>query len=420
MTIQYRPDFRVPCVVMRGGTTRGFFFRPEDIPSDPAIRDSMLLDIVAGQDLRAADGLGGNDMLLNKVVEVWASDRPDADVECTFGVITPGSARVKYGSNCGNLVSAVALYAVEEGLCGNVSGTIRLFNPQSGTRVDARFTEAAEFRERAARAKSMGMVLSGVPVELAFIDPASTIGRSLLPSGRAVDRLRLRSGAEIEASIVDSGTVYVFVAAKDLGLDYPTTPLGSEQRRELLASAEHLRGQAAVLCGLVERPEDALRLTPAVPKISIVSPPHDYVLDNGDQSFAAHEVDMLGRIISSQNLHGSYAVTGAMATIAAAVVPNSVVNRAIDCVVASPLTLRIGHPSGMIEPRQDWHATDDSVIIERVYAIRTTRRLMTGMVHVAQIVAQPHRPSRTTVVMPQSMRTRVAKVSTPVGGTPQR
>jgi 2-methylaconitate cis-trans-isomerase PrpF len=397
MTIQHRPDFRVPCVVMRGGTTRGFFFRPEHIPSDPAIRDRLLLDIVAGQDLRAADGLGGNDMLLNKVVEVWKSERPDADVECTFGVITPASARVKYGSNCGNLVSAVALYAVEEGLCTNASGTVRLFNPQSGTRIDARFMEAVEFRERAARAKSMGMVLSGVPVELAFIDPASTIGRGLLPSGRAVDRLTLPSGAEIEASIVDSGTVYVFVAAGDLGLDYATAPLDGEQRRALQASAEHLRGQAAALCGLAERPEDALRLSPAVPKIALVSPPHDYVFDNGRDGFVAREVDMLGRIISSQNFHTSYAVTGAMATIAAAVVPDSVVNRAVGGAVASPLTLRIGHPSGMIEPRQDWRAGEDGVVIERAYAIRTTRRLMTGSVHLAQ-VAQPHAAARTNVV----------------------
>ncbi len=419
MTIQYRPDSKVPCVVMRGGTTRGFFFRPEHIPSDPAIRDRLLLDIVAGEDLRAADGLGGNDMLLNKVVEVWPSTRPDADVECTFGVITPGSGRVKYGSNCGNLVSAVALYAIEEGLCTSTSATVRLFNPQANARVDARFMDTAEFRERAARAKSMGMVLSGVPVELAFIDPASTIGRGLLPSGRAVDRLRLPSGTDIDASIVDSGTVYVFIAANDLGLDHAIAPLASEQRRELLEIAEHLRGQAAVLCGLVDRPEDALRLSPAVPKISIVSPPRDYVFDNGRDGFAGHEVDMLGRVISSQNFHTSYAVTGAMATIGAAVVPDSVVNRAIGGAVSSPIALKIGHPSGMIEPRQDWRATDDGVVVERAYAIRTTRRLMTGTVHLTHL-AQPHEPSRTNVVTAVPTRTRTAAVTSLVPGVMPR
>ena len=83
MTIQYCHDYRVPCVVMRGGTTRGYFFQPHDIPHEPAIRDQLFLDIVAGQDLRPADGLGGNDMLLNKVVQVRASDRVDVDIERT-------------------------------------------------------------------------------------------------------------------------------------------------------------------------------------------------------------------------------------------------------------------------------------------------------------------------------------------------
>jgi len=386
MTIQDCHDYRVPCVVMRGGTTRGYFFQPHDIPHEPAIRDQLFLDIVAGQDLRPADGLGGNDMLLNKVVQVRASDRVDVDIECTFGVITPGSARVKYGSNCGNLVSAVALYAVEEGLCRELNGTVRLLNPQTGAQIDARFIEAAEFRERAARLKTAGMVMNGVPVELAFINPASTIGRGLLPSGRAIDRLRLQSGAKIDASIVDSGNVYVFVAAKDLGLEFATARLNPEQKREILMNAEKLRGQAAVLCGLVDKPENALGLTPAVPKISIVSPPHEYEV-NGNQRFEAREVDMLGRIVSSQNLHTGYAVTGAIATIAAAVVPGSVVNRVVGTDMMSPMALRIGHPSGMIDARQDWQTTGDGITIHRTYAIRTARRLMTGTAYLAQMAA---------------------------------
>lgn len=404
MTIQYPRDHRVRCVVMRGGTTRGYFFQPRDIPSDPALRDQMFLDIVAGQDLRQADGLGGNDMLLNKVVEVWASDRADADVECTFGVITPGSARVKYGSNCGNLVSAVALYAVEEGLRRDLDSTVRLFNPQSGSRIDARFMEAAEFRDHAAKVRAMRMAMNGVPVELAFINPAGTIGRGLLPSGRAVDRLRLPSGVGIEASIVDAGTVYVFVTAKDLGLEFPTARLNPEQHRQILLDAETLRGQAAVLCGLVERPEDALGLTPAVPKLSIVSPAHDYESKDG-QRYGASDVDMLGRIVSSQNLHSGYAVTGAISTIAAAVVPGSIVNRVVGGATVSPRTLRIGHSSGILELRQDWHAAGGNVTIDRAYVIRTARRLMTGTASVARMPVQRHDAGTEVPLVPASGET---------------
>ncbi len=379
MTLLARTRQSVPCVVMRGGTTRGFFFHANDVPRDPAKRDEMFLDIVAGHDLRQADGVGASDMLLSKVVTVQKSDRPDADVECTFGAITPGTARIKYGSNCGNLVAAVALFATEEFLPLALNDTVRLFNPQSGARVDARFMAADEFRGWTERVKTAGMATTGVPMELAFIDPASTIGRGLLPTGRAVDRLRLKSGMEIDASIVDSGTAYVFVSARDLGLDHATEKLSTEQQSALLDQAEHLRGQAAVMCGLVERAEDALRLSPAVPKIALVSPPRGFTLDNNRVSFDAGEVDLLGRIISSQSFHNSYAVTGALATIAAAVVPGSVVNRTVGDAAHKPsLTLRIGHPSGVIELRQDSHIAGDSVTIERAYVVRTARRLMSG------------------------------------------
>ncbi len=379
MTISILPQHNVPCVVMRGGTSRGFFFQPRDIPADADVRDRMFVDIVAGQSLYQADGLGGGNMLLNKVVTTWASERSDVDVECTFGVITPGSERVKYGSNCGNLMSAVALYAAEEGFRVRSNDRVRLYNPQSDSRVDARFMEKDEFLERAARVKSMGMAVNGMPVELAFIDPAGTIGRGLLPTGRPVDRLRLDSGVEIDASIVDSGTPYVCVSAADLGMEYATAKLSAQQQSELLDAVEKLRGQAAVLCGLVEKPEDARRLTPAVPKVLLVSPPHDYSVDAGGLASKADEVDMLGRIVSSQNFHASYAVTAAIATIAAAVIPDSVVNRAVGrAAEKAPLTLRIGHPGGVIEPRQDWRLTADGIRIDRAHMIRTARRLMAG------------------------------------------
>lgn len=399
MTFQYLRYHTVPCVMMRGGTTRGFFFQRKDVPSKPSVRDQMFLDIVAGHDLHQADGLGGNDMLLNKVVSVWASDRKDADVDCVFGVITPGSERVKYGSNCGNLVSAVALYAIQENLAKGLKDTVRIFNPQSDSHVLARFMEEVEFHERIARVKSLGMSMTGEPVELTFIEPASTIGRGVLPSGRSIDRLSLESGVEIEVSIVDSGTVYVFVSAKDVGLDYATAKLSSQQQSGVLAALERLRGQAAVLCGLAERSEDARRTTPAVPKISIVSQPRRYLPENGGVAIDAGDIDILGRIVSSQQFHKGYSVTGALATIAAAVIPDSIVNRAVgDAAATSPLALRIGHASGIIEPRQTWHPTGDGVSIDRAYMIRTTRRLLTGRAYVSNLVTAPRPDLQTTEI----------------------
>lgn len=370
----------LPCVVMRGGTTRGFFFRPEDLPRDPKVRDDLLLNIVAGHESRQADGLGGVDMLLSKVATVWPSKLPDVDVECSFGAITPGSSRIKYGSNCGNLVSAVALYTLQQGLCPDLQRTVRILNPDSNKRVDAQLMDKEAFHEQVKRMKSMGMALTGTPVDLAFIDPAGTIGLGLLPTGRAVNQLHLDTGVTIDASITDSGTVYVFISASDLGLDFATSPLNSQQQADLLHIVENLRGQAAVLCGLADSPEDARRTSPAVPKVALVSPPKDYSIENGSLSIKARNVDLLARIISSQNLHKAYAVTGAIATISAAVIPGSVVNKLVtERAGQSPFSLRIGHPSGIIEPRLDWHHSSDNVAVDRAYVIRTARRLMTGV-----------------------------------------
>lgn len=348
----------IPCVVMRGGTTRGFFFQTKDLPSDPRIRDEILVSVVAGTDSCQADGLGGKDLLLSKVALVSPSKRPGIDVDVIFGAITPGSARVKYGSNCGNLISAAGLYAVDEGLSSRSNGPVRMFNPDSNVVVEARL-----MREMALPS---GMPKTGTPVELAFFEPDGTIGRGLLPTGNAMDLLALEDGKMVEASIVDSGAAYVFVYASDFG-----------QQADLLRIGEYLRSQAAVMIGLSETMEDARRVTPNVPKVAFVSQPRDCFAE-----------DLMSRIVSSQSLHGAYAVTGAFATIAAAAVSDSIVNRLLGWSrIESPLSLRIGHPGGVIEPRIDWHRNGNGVVVDRAYMLCSARRLMTGVTYLADLIS---------------------------------
>lgn len=378
----------IECVVMRGGTTRGFFFRPDDLPHDPKVRDDLLVSIVAGQDSQQADGLGGRDMLLSKVAMVWNSDGDSSsDVECKFGVITPGSSRVKYGSNCGNLVSAVALYSIEEGLCKKKNGTIRIFNPDSNKRVEARLLDNGTFLEDCRRLKSIGMPKTGTAIELAFLDPIGTINRGLLPTGKPTDRLLLESGAEINVSIIDSGAVYVFVSAADLGLDCVTPAVIESQAKKILRVVEHLRGQAAVLCGLVESSEDARRLSPAVPKVALVSPAQSYSIKDGEKLIEETDIDLHARIVSNQSLHNAYAVTGAVATISGAVVPGSILNYFVSGLPEkSPFSIRIGHPSGIIEPRVDWLRSNKDVVINKAYMVRTARRLLNGVSYFANVI----------------------------------
>jgi 2-methylaconitate cis-trans-isomerase PrpF len=363
---------------MRGGTSRGVFFHAGDLPADPARRDAILMAVVGGPDPRQVDGLGGADLLLSKVALVWPSERADADVECCFGSITPGSTRVKYGANCGNLSSAVACFARQEGLVAPDADRVRLHNPDSGVTMEARW-RSWDPPLRARLASMSGMPVSGELLELAFLSPSATATKQLLPTGRAVDCLVLPGGGRVQASIVDAGALYVFMRAEDVGLpeDASSDTLRGDTR--LAGLCEDLRGQAAVLAGLVTDPADALSRTPAVPKLSFVRRAAPYRTEGRGLDVSAGDIDLIGRIVSSQSFHKAYAVTGAIATAAAAAVPGSVVAAVIgEDGLADARPVRIGHPTGLIECALEVCRSGDEVAIERATVLRTARRIMEG------------------------------------------
>lgn len=368
----------VRCAVMRGGTTRGVFFHAGDLPRDPARRDALLMAVVGGPDPRQVDGLGGADLLLSKVALVWPSARPDADVECQFGSVTPGSTRIKYGANCGNLSAAVACFARQDGLLAPGAECARIYNPDSGASMEARW-RTWDPRLRGELASTSGMPASGDLIELTFLSPAATATGRLLPTGRATDCLDLPGGGQVVASIVDAGALYVFLRADDVGLPVAATTDALKGDARLAALCEHLRGQAAVLAGLVSDPADALRKTPAVPKLSFVRPPVTYKTEGQGVDVAEANVDLVGRIVSSQAFHKAYAVTGAIATAAAAVVPGSVVAGVVAASAdAGRRPLRIGHPTGVIECRLDAQETGGEVVVRCATVLRTARRIMEG------------------------------------------
>jgi 2-methylaconitate cis-trans-isomerase PrpF len=363
---------------MRGGTTRGVFFNADDLPADPEKRDRILMAVVGGPDPRQVDGIGGADLLLSKVSIVWPSERPDADVECSFGSITPGSRTIKYGANCGNLISAVALFAWQEGLLGGSPEMVRIYNPDSGTTVEARLDQR-DISGDTRFAQISGMPATGDLVKLAFLDPAGTAGNGLLPTGNVIDHLEMPDGRSIRATIIDSGAQYVFVSATEMGLQATATSKEVAGDANLMATFESLRGQAAVLTGLASSPDNAKIETPAVPKLAFVGPPMDYLTEGKNLPVAAGDIDLLSRIISSQSFHKAYAVTGAIATTSAAVVIGSIVNQLVgnkfDPAVGR---LRIGHPTGIIECTVKWSRKADAVVIERASVLRTARRIMEG------------------------------------------
>ena len=371
------------CVVMRGGTSRGVFFHERDLPRDQGHRDRTILAALGAPDPRQVDGLGGGDLLLSKAAIVKPSASSDADVECTFANVAPGKDLPTYGTNCGNLVSAVAVFAIDEGLVDPQRGgsLVRIHNRNSGIFIDANVQPVTE--EMRNPCELAGMPTTGFCVEMDFIDPVGTTQSRLLPTGGSRDTIRLKNGRLVDATIVDAGALYVFVRAEDVGLSGTETSAEIQSRPGVLEDLEYVRGAAAKLLGLVDAPEEAIRLTPDVPKLAFVGPPTDYRLGGSPAIVDAGSIDLVSRIVSSQQYHRAYAVTAAIATAAAAMVQGSTVQVATGMEAGSGMRrVRIGHPSGVIECGVECSSGEKMPVILRSRITRTARRIMEGRIFV--------------------------------------
>jgi 2-methylaconitate cis-trans-isomerase PrpF len=371
----------VPCVVIRGGTSRGLFFHECDLPGDRKLRDEVIMGAVGAPDPRQVDGIGGADLLLSKVAVVARADDDDADLECEFANIAPGKLRPAYGTNCGNLVAGVALFGIEEGLLGMRESTssIRIRNRNSGKITEACVRGlAAELRMDD---RHTGMPATGACIDLDFLEPGGSVLGCLLPTGRKRETISLDDGTAVDVSIVDAGALYVFLRAADLGLSGAETFHELTHDHMMLQRLEQIRCEAATRIGLVSDPSAATERTPDVPKLAFVGPAREYARNDGLGTVSADQVDLVSRIISSQHYHQAYAVTAAIATAAAASLEGSTVNEALGRVtVESEASFRIGHPSGVLDCRIKSRQIDGKTEIVSGGVMRTARRIMQGSV----------------------------------------
>lgn len=376
-------DEAIRCVVMRGGTSRGLFFHEEDLPTDPALRDRAIMGAVGAPDPRHVDGLGGGDMLLSKVAIVARSPRADADVECEFANMTPGKDRPTYGTNCGNLVGAVALFAVEEGLveANSEAPTVRVLNRNSDGLTEVRLAEVDE--DCRASFRLAGMPETGTRVDLAFIEPVGAVQCELMPTGNARDTVQLDHGQSVDISVVDAGALYVFVKAADLGLTATESGNDLASNPAIFDQLEQLRATAARRIGIINESDDATLVSPDVPKLAIVGPPVTYCCDASSSEVVSDSIDLVGRIISSQKYHKAFAVTGAIATAAAASIAGSVVHEAVGGGSADgSIEVRIGHPSGVLACEVETRTVSGKHSIASATIKRTARRVSQGTVFI--------------------------------------
>jgi 2-methylaconitate cis-trans-isomerase PrpF len=368
-------------MIIRGGTSKGLYFLDKDIPPAGEERDRALLALMGSPDPRQIDGLGGAVSVTSKVAILGPSSRQGVDVDYTFAQVSVDKPVVSYVGNCGNISSGVGPFAIESGLiqAGDPLTRVRILNTNTNKiLVEDIQTPGGKVNYRGDFGIP-GVPGTAAPVKVLVEDPAGSVCGSLLPTGKAADFLEIPGFGSLRVSVVDAANPLIFVLARDIGLTGKEKPADIEASPELLSILEKIRGEAAQLLGLIEKAEESAWKSPTVPKMTIVAPPGDYESLSGS-NIPAEKIDLLGRMMSMQRPHPTYALTGAMCTAAAAAIPGTIVYE-VRRKEANLRRLRIGHPGGILEAGVNYGEGPAGPVIQSVYGFRTARLLMKGIAY---------------------------------------
>jgi 2-methylaconitate cis-trans-isomerase PrpF len=372
---------RLPAVFMRGGTSKALIFHASDLPKDRSERDAIFLQAMGSPDQygRQLNGMGGGLSSLSKVGIIAPSDRPDADIEYTFAQVVVKEARVDYGSNCGNISSAVGPFAVDEKIV-SVSGgeaTIRIFNTNTQKIIHSTFCIRGGRAACEGDLEIPGVTGRGAPIRLDFLEPGGASTGKLLPTGNVKDVLDVSDVGKVEISMIDAGNACAFVTAESLGISGAEMPDELEGNVELLKKLAAIRLHASVAMGYSSSLDEA-RTKPAIPFIGFVSPPQDTRTISGEW-LPATTADLTVRMISNGQPHRALPLTGSLCATVAAHIKGTTVSQVARKGLGE--TLRISMPSGILtvgaSVRQEdsqWHALYGSLF-------RTARRLFEGFVY---------------------------------------
>ncbi|PXA78596.1 4-oxalomesaconate tautomerase [Caulobacter sp. D4A] len=348
----------IPCAVLRGGTSKGLYFRAEDLPADEALRDRVLLAAMGSPDERQIDGLGGADSLTSKVAIVSASQRPDADVDYLFLQVSVDEAKVSDRQNCGNILAGIGPYAIEQGLVAAQDGQtpVRIFMRNTEGLATARIETPGGQVNYEGDCRIDGVPGSAAPIPIAFADVAGSSCGALLPTGNVIDVIE-----GVEATLIDNGMPVVVVRAADLGVTGNETPAELEAYAVLRAKVEAIRLEAGRRMNL----GDVTDAT--VPKITLVSPPTaGGALST--RSFIPHTV------------HKAIGVFGAVSVATAVCLKGSIAASVASLPDASgEIAVSVEHPTGEFTALL---TLSDGGEVVSAALLRTSRLLMTGQVFV--------------------------------------
>ncbi|MDH5833297.1 2-methylaconitate cis-trans isomerase PrpF [Luteimonas kalidii] len=388
----HRPQLRIPATYMRGGTSKGVFFRLEDLPvaarSHGAARDALLLRVIGSPDPygKHTDGMGGATSSTSKCVIVAPSTRPGHDVDYLYGQVSIDSAFVDWSGNCGNLSSAVGPFAIAHGMLdparvpADGTATVRIWQANIGKTIVAHVPMVQGQVQETGDFELDGVTFPAAEIVLEFLDPSDDgeDGGAMFPTGRMVDTLEVPGLGALQATLISAGIPTVFVDAADIGFDGTELQPAINDTPTALAKLEAIRIAGALRMGLIAHADEALRRQ-HTPKVAFVAPPAAYVASSG-KAIAAGDIDLNVRAMSMGKLHHAMMGTASVAIATAAAVPGTLVNLAAGGGTRD--AVRFGHPSGTLRVGAAVSQVDGRWTVTRAVMSRSARVLMEGAVRV--------------------------------------
>lgn len=381
----------VKCTIMRGGTSKGIFFHRNDLPKEEALRDKIIRRIFGAPDPREIDGLGGADTLTSKVAIIGPPTREVCDVDYLFGQVNMVEPMIDWKSNCGNISAAVGPFAIDEGLVDAVEPMtkVRIHQVNTGKVIIAEVPVKGNKAEVEGDHVIAGVPGTGAKIVLDWSDSAGSITGRLLPTGNLTDALHIEGEGDLEVSLVDAAIPVVFVRADSLVLKGSETPQEIDSNAGLLERIEKIRSVAAEKMGLCDDWREATKKVPYSPFFAICAPPLSYKNWTTGEEVREDSVDLVVRLLFMQKMHKTYPVTGTICTVAAAMIPGTIVNQMARPGIIEKGELRIGHPAGILIPEGKVDFENGGYVLKRATVDRTARCLMKGYAFVPKRTFSP-------------------------------
>jgi probable AcnD-accessory protein PrpF len=387
------PQIKIPATYLRGGTSKGVFFRLQDLPAQAqthgAARDALLMRVIGSPDPygKQIDGMGGATSSTSKTVIVSPSTKPDHDVDYLFGQVSIDKAFVDWSGNCGNLSAAVGPFAISSGLIDakqlpqNGMATVRIWQANISKTIIAHVPMVNSAVQETGDFELDGVTFPAAEVQLEFMDPAAEEeggGGAMFPTGHVIDELDVPGVGKLQATMINAGIPTIFINADAIGYTGTELQEAINSDSKALAMFETIRAHGAVRMGLIKHIDEAATRQ-HTPKVAFVATPKDYTSSSG-KKVQASDIDLLVRALSMGKLHHAMMGTAAVAIGTAAAIPGTLVNLAAGG--GEREAVRFGHPSGTLRVGAQASQVHGEWSVKKAIMSRSARVLMEGWVRI--------------------------------------